>query len=72
MSCKGNEIILECINKFNPLLRKYALLLGYEDAYSDLRLELIIVIKKISTKHIKSNINPSILKYIKNQFTTNT
>lgn len=41
----GNSFAqLQIVQRFQPLLKKYAALLKYEDAYSDLQLYLSIVV----------------------------
>ncbi|WP_055667329.1 sigma-70 family RNA polymerase sigma factor [Desnuesiella massiliensis] len=72
--CKdGNkDILLEIINKFNPLLNKYSRLLNYEDAKSDFTLFFIELVYKfpinneafIQDAYIVSYIN----KAIKNKY----
>lgn len=65
----NNDILLELIQTFNPLIRKYSLLLNmdYEDAISELTLEFIKIVKSfpakkeyISDKYILSYISKSI------------
>ena len=40
-----NEALMELINRFQPAIRKYALKLNYEDAYEDLVLWFIELVK---------------------------
>lgn len=46
LAANGNEdALLEVIKRFTPLLKKYARKLNYEDAYYDLQLKLIEVVR---------------------------
>lgn len=60
----SNEDILYLIDKFSPILKKYASLLGYEDAYNDLRLFFMELIRRIANN---SNLesDAQIVAYIK-------
>lgn len=63
---KGDETaLLELIDQFQPLLRKYSRKLKEEDAYSDLQLQLIEVIKKVKLENLASRQDPYLLNYIK-------
>ncbi len=66
-SQKRNLNSLEIIcSKFAPLIKKYAHMLRYEDAYSDLQLCLIECIYKIPLNNGKFNLSDAyILSYIK-------
>ena len=48
------EALLPIIQKFLPLLKKYAFKLNYEDAFSDLQLFLISLIVKIDTEQFST------------------
>ncbi len=55
LAASGDEdALLEIINQFQPLLKKYARKLNYEDAYFDLQLKLIEIIH-----------NPAFSDYVK-------
>ena len=51
-SRENNEALLELLEMFEPLLKKYSFMLEYEDAYHDLQVSLIEVIKKLSVKDL--------------------
>lgn len=59
-----NEAMMELINKFGPLLRKYARKLIYEDAYEDLVLYFIQLIHRLELKKLLSNEDGPITNYI--------
>lgn len=67
---KDEQILLNLIEDFTPLIKKYSKKLSYEDSFQDLMLTFITVINKISLnsykedKYILSYINTS----IKNSF----
>ena len=64
---KKDEICLNyLIDKFNPLLRKYAYHLVYEDAYCDLRLDFIEMIVKIDLNTLHRADDIAMLAYIRN------
>ncbi len=48
------KALLPIIQKFLPLLKKYAFKLNYEDAFSDLQLFLISLIVKIDTEQFST------------------
>ncbi|HAG43745.1 MAG TPA: sigma-70 family RNA polymerase sigma factor [Clostridium sp.] len=58
---RDSKCILEIINKFNPLIRKYSNLLSYDDAEQDLIVSLIEIVYKLPLSTI-SNKSPD--KYI--------
>ena len=65
-SSKFNEGCLShLIDKFDPLLRKYARHLVYEDAYCDLRLDFIEMIAKIDLGTLRRTDDPAMLAYIR-------
>lgn len=66
MSQNGDtEACLEIIRRFKPLIKKYGYKLGYDDAYSDLILELIEVVYKLPIKRNNSvNSDKYIIGYI--------
>ena len=50
----GNqEAMLDLINKFMPLLKKYCYKLGYEDSLEDLQLEFITLIFTFKTDNLR-------------------
>ncbi|AGC67701.1 RNA polymerase sigma factor, sigma-70 family [Thermoclostridium stercorarium subsp. stercorarium DSM 8532] len=60
----GNAAIV-LINKFNPLLKKYAYKLNYEDAYNDLLADLISLLNNLQISNIKNQREESIVSYIR-------
>ena len=56
---------LSLIEKFQPLLKKYAYKLDYEDAYNDLLLEFIAFIKYVKINDIRNSDDITLLSYIK-------
>lgn len=62
----GNqEAMLELINRFQPLLKKYAKKMEYDDAYEDCVLFFIELIKKMNLKKINMQSDQGIASYIK-------
>lgn len=59
-----NEAMLELINKFSPLLKKYARRLNYEDAQNDLILYFIQLIHGMNLEKMLCKENGSIINYI--------
>lgn len=59
------EDLVQLINDFTPLLKKYATKMNDEDAFADLRLEFIEIIFGIDTEKISNYVEPQILSYIK-------
>jgi len=53
------------INKFNPLLKKYAYKLFYEDAYNDLLVDFVELIQNIQLEHMHSRDEGSLISYIR-------
>ena len=65
MAQKGdNDAMLELINKFTPLLKKYAVKLGYEDADADIVLYYIELIKAINLSRLTCQNDEVIVSYI--------
>lgn len=56
-----NEALMELIDKFQPLIRKYTLKLNYEDAYEDLILWFIELVKTDKLADLKEEV---IVSYI--------
>lgn len=52
------------INKFKPLLKKYAYKLYYEDAYNDLLVDFIELIHNINLDHIHDKCEGKMVSYI--------
>lgn len=64
-SQEGNEnATLLLIKKFDPLLRKYAYKLYYEDAYNDLLVDFIELIHNLQLDHIYNKSEGCIVSYI--------
>ncbi len=64
-SQKGNfDTTLLMIEKFNPLLKKYAYKLYYEDAYSDLLVDFIELLHRISLSRINDTSEGKMVSYI--------
>ena len=59
------EDLVQLINDFTPLLKKYATKMNDEDAFADLRLEFIEIILGIDTEKFSNYAEPQILSYIK-------
>lgn len=57
---------LRLIGCFSPLLKKYAFLLKYEDAYFDLQIKLIEIIMQLKLSSFQSTENPVLIGYFKN------
>gem|GEM_PF-318652 len=63
---RGNdEKMLQLLRQFQPLLAKNARRLGYEDAFDDLQVKLIEVIKYIKLGQLKNPENPYLINYLK-------
>ena len=62
---KNRDHVAELIAFFNPLLKKYAYLLNYEDAYDELQIKLIELIYNLDLKQLKRTDNYTLLSYIK-------
>lgn len=56
--------IISIINKFQPLLKKYAFLLQYEDAYYDLLLKFLEIIKSKRLLQLNHTADAFIVSYI--------
>lgn len=59
------EAMLELINRFQPLLKKYAKKLRYDDAYEDCLLFFIELVKTMDLKKLNTMRDQSIAAYIK-------
>jgi RNA polymerase sigma factor (sigma-70 family) len=58
------EAMLLLLEKFTPILKKYAYKLFYEDAYDDLVTDFIIIIKNIRLSQIHNNEDGALIIYI--------
>jgi RNA polymerase sigma factor (sigma-70 family) len=58
------DAALMLISKFNPLLKKYAYKLGYEDSYNDLLVDFLILVKDMKLKSLRKNTEGAIVSYI--------
>lgn len=62
---KGDkEAMLELIQKFSPLFRKYARKLNYEDAYEDIILFYMEMIRSVNLERIASLEDGAVISYI--------
>ena len=59
------EAMLELINRFQPLLKKYAKKLRYDDAYEDCLLFFIELVKTMDLKKLNTMQDQSIAAYVK-------
>lgn len=59
----GNSLV-ELIGLFDPLLKKYAKKLNYDEAYFDLRFEFIITIYKLKTTNLEELSEGQIINYV--------
>lgn len=58
------ESLLRILHKFDPLIRRYAFKLHYEDAYMDLTYDLICILKKLDIRIMKNYSDGAIVSYI--------
>ena len=56
--------LLTLLSDFDKLLKKYARILSYEDAYSDLQLFFIELVLKLKDAEITTNNNGAVVNYI--------
>jgi RNA polymerase sigma factor (sigma-70 family) len=61
---RNADATMELIKQFNPLLKKYAYKLFYEDAYNDLVVDLIEIIQNIRLERVYSRDEGSLIAYI--------
>ena len=62
---QGDEkAALELINKFKPLLKKYAYMLHQEDSYEDLQCYLLDLLKEIRQNDLHTTDDGAIISYI--------
>jgi RNA polymerase sigma factor (sigma-70 family) len=60
----GKDSALKLIEKFNPILKKYAYRLYYEDAYNDLLVDFIELLFKISIDKMQTKDDGCIISYL--------
>lgn len=61
----GNaEAALELVEKFKPLLKKYAYMLNKEDAYEDLQCYFLSFLKEIRSNNLRTTEDGAIITYI--------
>lgn len=64
-SQSGNvDATLMLIEKFNPLLKKYAYKLSYDDAYNDLLIDFIELLHNMKIENIHNKSEGSVISYI--------
>ena len=59
-----SDATLELIQKFNPLLKRYAKKLSYEDAFNDLMLDFLELIHNINLNRIRIRNERGVVAYI--------
>ena len=65
----GNSFAqLQIVQRFQPLLKKYAALLKYEDAYSDLQLYLLELLHSGKLTKLQRKDDGTLVKYIRHQY----
>lgn len=65
LSHSGNEdATLELINNFQPLLKKYAFILNYDDAYEELLIDFLELISRIHLDRLRIYSEGTIVSYI--------
>jgi len=60
-----NEAMMKLIEKFCPLITGYAKKLNYEDAYEDVRLEFIRIIKLMEPDRMRETHDGAVVSYIR-------
>ncbi|WP_027631271.1 RNA polymerase sigma factor [Ruminiclostridium cellobioparum] len=58
------DATLMLVEKFNPLLKKYAYKLSYDDAYNDLLIDFIELLHNMQIKNIHNKSEGSMVSYI--------
>lgn len=58
------EATLRLVEKFNPILKKYAYMLHYEDAYNDLLVDFILLLKNMRVECIQNRGDGGFVSYI--------
>lgn len=59
-----SDATLMLVEKFNPLLKKYAYKLSYDDAYNDLLIDFIELLHNMQIKNIHNKSEGSMVSYI--------
>ena len=59
------DSLLELINRFDPLIKKYSYFLGTEDSKQELTLEFIRVVKNINLNNLKIKTDAALTSYIR-------
>ncbi len=67
---KDPDSMVALLHQFHPLVQKYARMLAYEDARSDLLVKLIEKIKKWDLDEMRSNNDYTLLKYFERMVQT--
>lgn len=60
----SDEACLNLIRQFNPLLKKYARKLYYDDAYNDLLVEFLSLVKYLNINRLRNHSDGVIVAYI--------
>lgn len=60
----SHEAILHLIKQFNPLLKKYARKLCYDDAYNDLLVEFLSLMKQLNIDKLHNHSDGGIVLYV--------
>ena len=55
---------MRLIERFNPLFKKYANRLNYEDAYNDLQLDFLCALRKMNLGKMRNYSDGAMVKYI--------
>ncbi len=58
------DATLELVNKFNPLLRKYAFNLNFDDAYDDLLLDFLEILNNVHLNNLTNCSEGILVSYI--------
>jgi len=61
--CGDQEAVVELIERFKPLLKKYARKLNYEDAYEDLLLNFIEMLNTLNVNSLRARSDAVIVTY---------
>lgn len=59
-----NDSTIKLVEKFKPLMKKYAYILHYEDAYHDLLADFIELLLKLKVERIKNKEEGSMISYL--------
>jgi len=66
-----SEATLKLIEKFDPLLKKYAYVLFYEDAYNDLLLDFLKFLNKLRLDTLRNTNEGTLVSYIHTSIRSN-